>query len=152
LANRSVVLCQRTKIKKKWAYCKVAEVISKLACGEYYLSWYDGKRKRLDPAGSDLKAAFEKKRLELAYVATGGEVKQPDNKKSLELAYVAAGGEIKQNEDHPVSNGQKRPVSNAVKDYLADCNDRQGKSGYGLAVRTPETYEYRCGLDTRAWK
>jgi hypothetical protein len=70
-------------------------VIAKLACGEYYLSWYDGKRKRLDPAGSDPEAALaEKKRLELAYVATGGEVKQPDNKKSLELAYVAAGGEI----------------------------------------------------------
>lgn len=37
-------------------------------------------------------------------------------------------------------------MSNAVKDYLADCNDRQGKSGYGLAVRTPETYEYRLGF------
>jgi hypothetical protein len=145
LANRSVVLYLRTKIKKKWTYRKVAEVIFKLACGEYYLSWYDGKRKRLDPAGSDPEAALaalEKKRLELAYVATGGEVKQPDHKKNLELAYVAAGGEIKKNEDHPDSNGEKRPVSNAVKDYLAGCNDRQGKSGYGLAARTPESYEY----------
>lgn len=76
----------RTKIRKTWAYRKVADVISKLACGEYYLSWYNGKRKRLDPVGSDPEAAlaalFEKKRLELAYVATGGEVKQPDNKKA----------------------------------------------------------------------
>ena len=58
MANRSVVLYLRTKIKKKWAYRKVAEVISKLACGEYYLSWNDGKRKRLDPAGSDPEAAL----------------------------------------------------------------------------------------------
>lgn len=73
---------------------------------------------------------------------------QTDSKKSLEAAYVAAGGQIKQNEDHPVSNGKKTPVSKAVKDYLADCNDRQGKTGYGLATRTPETYEYRLGFLT----
>jgi hypothetical protein len=53
LANRSVVLYRRTKIKKKWAYSKVTERLSELACGEYYLSWYDGKRKHLDPVGSD---------------------------------------------------------------------------------------------------
>jgi integrase len=37
-------------------------------------------------------------------------------------------------------------VSTAVKEYLEDCDDRQGKSGYGLAVRTPESYEYRLGF------
>jgi len=36
----------------------------------------------------------------------------------------------------------------AVKDYLADCRDRQGKSGYGLAARTVEAYEYRLGYLT----
>lgn len=69
MANRSVVHYLRTRIKKKWAYSKVAEVLSEPACGEYYLSWYDGKRKRLDPVGSDPEAALaalEKKRLELA--------------------------------------------------------------------------------------
>jgi integrase len=169
LANRSVVLYLRTKIKKKWAYRKVAEVLSKLGCGEYYLSWYDGKRKRLDPAGSDPEAALnalQKKRLELAYVAAGGEVKQPDNKKSLESSFVAAGGEVKQPDDkkgpepaevvaggevkqpdnQPTNNGEQETVSTAVKEYLEDCDDRQGKSGYGLAVRTPESYEYRLGF------
>jgi integrase len=169
LANRSVVLYLRTKIKKKWAYRKVAEVLSKLGCGEYYLSWYDGKRKRLDPAGSDPEAALnalQKKRLELAYVAAGGEVKQPNNKKSLESSFVAAGGEVKQPDDkkgpepaevvaggevkqpdnQPTNNGEQETVSTAVKEYLEDCDDRQGKSGYGLAVRTPESYEYRLGF------
>jgi integrase len=149
LANRSVVLYLRTKIKKRWAFSKVAEVLSELVSGEYYLSWYDGKRKRLDAVGSDPEAALnalQKKRLELAYVASGGEVKQPDNKKSLESAYAAACGEINQIDKHPVSNAERMPVSKAVKEYLADCDDRKGKSGYGLAVRTPESYEYRLGF------
>ncbi len=34
LANRSVVLYQRTKIKKKWAYRKVSEDLSKLTLGK----------------------------------------------------------------------------------------------------------------------
>jgi hypothetical protein len=129
LANRSVHLYQRTKIKKKWAYHKVSEVLSELACGEYYLSWYDGSRKRLDSIGSDPEIALadlEKKRLELAFVAAGGEVKQSDN---------PAG-----------SNGTRKRVSKAVEEYLADCKDRQGKSGYGLAARTHETYEDRLGF------
>jgi integrase len=169
LANRSVVLYLRTKIKKKWVYSKVSEVLSELACGEYYLSWYDGKRKRLDPVGSDPEPALNAlhtKRLGLAYVAAGGEVREPDNKKNLESAYVAAGGkivqahnekgpesaevasggEINQIDNQPVSNGEKKPVSKAVKEYLDDCDDRKGKSGYGLAVRTPESYEYRLGF------
>ena len=36
----------------------------------------------------------------------------------------------------------------AVREYIADCRDRQGKSGYGLAPRTVETYEYRLGFLT----
>ena len=31
----------------------------------------------------------------------------------------------------------------AVEEYQADCNEREGKSGYGIAVRTPKTYEDR---------
>lgn len=77
MANRSVVLYQHTKIKKKWAYRKVSEDLAKLTLGDYYLSWYVGSRKRLRSVGSDPKKALqklEKKRLELAYVAAGGEV------------------------------------------------------------------------------
>ncbi len=40
MANLTAVLYLRTKIKRKWAYRKVSEELSVLACGEYYLSWY----------------------------------------------------------------------------------------------------------------
>ena len=129
MANRSVVLYLRTKIKKKWAYSKVSEDLSKLVLGDYYLSWYVGARKRLRSVGNDPKKAIEK--LE---------------KKRLELAYVAAGGEVRQSDVPLDGQGQRKRVSAAVKDYLDDCADRQGKSGYGLAVRTPEAYEYRLGF------
>jgi hypothetical protein len=58
LANRSVVLYQRTKIKKKWAYHKVSEELSTLDSGEYYMSWNEGSRKRLDAVGSDPEVAL----------------------------------------------------------------------------------------------
>jgi integrase len=128
------------------------------------------KKKQLElayvAAGGEVKLPDNKKILESAYVAAGGEIKQPDNMKSLELAYIAAGGEVKlpnsekilesapiaaggetnQNVSQTNSNGQKKKVSEAVKDYLEDCDDREGKSGYGLAVRTPESYEYRLSF------
>ena len=103
------------------------------ALGACLRSWYDGKRKRLDPVGNDPEVAL-------------GAL----DKKRLELAYVAAGGEIKQSDNPAINNGQRKRVSKAVGEYLADCKDRQGKSGYGLAVRTPETYEYRLGFLTKS--
>jgi hypothetical protein len=147
LANRSVVLYLRTKLKKKWSYSKVSEELSELACGEYYLSWYEKKHKQLKPVGNDPETALDalqKKRLERAYVAAGGEIKRPDVKKDLETAYLAAGGEIKQGDnDQPPETGPRKLVADAVIGYLSLCDDRGGKSGYGLAVRTREAYEYR---------
>ena len=61
-------------------------------------------------------------------------------KKYHELAFVAAGGEVKQSDIPATENGNEKRVSVAVKEYLAYSLDRQGKSGYGLATRTPETY------------
>lgn len=82
MANRTVVLYQRIKIKKKWAYRTVPEELTALVSGEYYLSWYEGSRKSMDPVGSDPEvalAALNKKRLELAYVAAGGKIKESDS-------------------------------------------------------------------------
>jgi integrase len=149
----------------------VDEDSSHFSDAQFYVSWYDGVKKQMEPVGRDPEQALRMaklKRTALAFVAAGGEIKQADNKKKLESAYVAAGGEINQSDDtndlesmnvatggkikgidhHPVSSGQKRRISKAVEEYLADCKDRQGKSGYGLAVRTPETYEYRLGFLT----
>lgn len=168
LANKSVVLYQSIKIGRKWALRAVDEDSTRFSEGPFYVSWYDGKKKRMDPVGCDPEQALRManlKRAALAFVAAGGEIKRADNK-SLESAYVAAGREIQQSDskknlestyvsvdgeaqrsdDRPVSCAEKRHVSKAVQEYLADCKDRQGKSGYGLAVRTSETYEYRLGF------
>lgn len=130
MANRTVVLYQRIKIKKKWAYRTVPEELTALVSGEYYMSWYEGSRKSMDPVGSD---------PEVALAAL--------NKKRLELAYVAAGGKIKESDSNlPTENGRRKRVSVAVEEYHADCIDRQGKSGYGLAVRTTDTYGDRLAF------
>lgn len=37
-------------------------------------------------------------------------------------------------------------MKSATAEYLADFLDRQGQSGYELAPRTPETYDYHLGF------
>lgn len=151
MANRSVVLYQRTKIKKRWAYRKASEELSELASGEYYLSWYIRKHKHLEPIGNDPEAALQalqKKRLEMAYVAVGGQIQKTDKKKILEAAYVAAGGKIEQRDNLTAADDSRKRLSDAVKAYLQSCAKRQGKSGYGLAPRTSESYTYRLGFLT----
>ncbi|HEV2134820.1 MAG TPA: tyrosine-type recombinase/integrase [Terracidiphilus sp.] len=166
MANRSVVLYLRTKIKGKWAYQKVAEELSQLDCGEYYLSWYINKRKHLEPAGTDpetVLAALQLKRLGMAYVAAGGVIQEENKKKVLQDAFVAAGGKIepaksqtleqlphvaaqdetKQGEPPTISSNSRTLLTAAVQKYLEVCDERKGKSGYGLAVRTPKTYADR---------
>ena len=82
MANRSVVLLYiRTKIKKKWPYKKALEELTQLASGESSLSWYVKSDKHLEPVGNDPEEALKalnRKRLEMAYIAAGGEIKQPD--------------------------------------------------------------------------
>ena len=85
-------------------------MLSALACGEYHLSWYDGKRKHLDPVGNHPEAALnalQKKRIELAYLAAGGEIKQQGDKCA-------------------VSNGQTRPVIQLL--FLQKCGQPAGSS------------------------
>lgn len=133
LANKSVVLYQSVKIKTEWKYQEVVDDLPKFSKTPLYVSWYEGSKKRMEPVGRDSKHALEmldKKRLELAYKAAGGEIR-----------------EIKKSPDQPPEHRvQRKKVSEAVAEYLADCRDRQGKSGYGLAARTSETYEYRLGF------
>lgn len=127
LANKTVVLYQHIKIKGKWKYCKVdpSDRLRRLSEGEYYISWYERTRKSMEPLGPDpdvAKVAFDKKSAELRFIATGGEVKHDESK---------------------AEHAQRVKVSKAVEEYIDDCLDRQGKSGYGLAGRTVEAYRYR---------
>lgn len=67
-------------------------------------------------------------------------------KKEAELSFIATGGEVKPNEEQ---NETRITLANAIKDYLDDCRDRQGKSGYGLAKTTVEAYRHRLGYLTQ---
>ena len=165
LANKSVVLYENIKVGKKWVLCPVDEDSSHFSDGPFYVSWYDGKKKQMDPVGRDPEHALRMtklKRAALAYVSAGGEVK--DTNRVQNLAQSSAGREVKNshdaqlpagdstesdvNKNNPVasSTANRKSLSTAISEYLADCLDRQGKSGYGLAPRTHETYEYRLGF------
>lgn len=82
MANKTVVLYQYIKIGGKWTYRKApTRRLPRLPEGAYYLSWYEGTRKRFENVGPDpdvATVAFNKKSAELKFIATGGEVKQAD--------------------------------------------------------------------------
>jgi hypothetical protein len=125
LANKAVVLYQSIKIKNKWTMRRAEGTLRNLPEGSYYVSYYDGTRKRMEPVGRDPKEALnsiKKKQLELLYVAEGGQIAMPLN-----------GVLFQQTDLHPPR--VKKSFAAAIKEYL-DCVDRQGKSGYGLAPRT----------------
>jgi integrase len=177
LANKQVVLYQSIKIGKKWILCPVDEDSSHFSKGPFYVSWYDGKKKQMDPVGRDPEHALRmalRRRAALALIAAGGEVKNSDpvqnpvrnsaEGEDKKTTPDFAGGEeriiipvqnsipdLAVNEEKKSNPAQKptrerKNVKTAISEYLDDCLDRQGKSGYGLAVRTPETYEYRLGF------
>ena len=111
MANKSVVLYQNVKIKSEWKLQIVVDDLPKFAKYPLYISWYEGTTKRMEPVGRDSEHAL--KML---------------NKKQAELAYRGLGGEIKGSTGSaPSSTDQKvadQDVSTAVKEYLADCKDR----------------------------
>jgi hypothetical protein len=126
VANKIAVVYQHVKINNKWTFKKAPAMRRRfLSDGAYYISWYEGTRKRMERVGPDPIQA-EKALL----------------KKSAELSFLAVGGEIIAN---PADTRVRVKVIEAVEEYLSDCRDRQGKSGYGLAARTVEAYQYRLG-------
>jgi integrase len=134
LANKTAVLYQHIKIGGKWTYQKApTKRLRHLSEGAYYLSWYEGTRKQLESVGPDpdvAKVALDKKSAELAFIATGGEVKEAEVKPAEE------------------ERGNRKSVADAINEYLDDCRDRQGKSGYGLAKTTVDAYRNRLGYLT----
>jgi integrase len=125
LANVRVSLYQSLIIAGKWTLRRVSEQrLKRLSEGGYYVRFGN----HMEPAGRDpavALATLRRKQAELNFVAVGGKLEQSDR----------AG-------DRP----QRTKVMVAVKEYLADCRDRQGKSGYGLAPRTVESYQYRLSF------
>jgi hypothetical protein len=133
MANRAVALYKHVKIRNRWTFQIAPEPLERLKKGAYYVSWYEGKAKRMQRVGPDprkAEAALEKKRLELAFVAAGGRVQRESD--DARKATVTASA--------------RKKVSVAIDAYLDRCRARQGKSGYGMAPRTIETYRYHLGF------
>jgi integrase len=127
VANVKVRLYQSIKVASKWMLRRAPEQrLRQLSIGRYYVRFGN----RMEPAGQDPAVALAVLR-----------------RKQAELTFIAIGGEVKRNES--TTDEQKRvKLVDAAKEYIADCRDRQGKSGYGLAPRTVEAYEYRLGFLT----
>lgn len=75
MANKAVALYQSKKINGKWRFRKAPDQRRRrLSEGAHYISWYEGTRKRMECVGPEpdvALAAFDKKRAELRFVATG---------------------------------------------------------------------------------
>jgi hypothetical protein len=115
LANQSVVLYQNVKIKSEWKLQAVVDELPEFAKYPLYISWYEGTTKRWEPVGRD-----------------SGHALKMLNKKQAELAYRSLGGEIKERNGivrFPDQDASEQDVSAAVKEYLADCKDREGQYG-----------------------
>lgn len=127
MANVKVSLYQSMKVAGKWTFQRAPEQrLRRLSGGGYYIRF----GKRMESAGRDPAVALAALR-----------------RKQSELNFLANGGEVKPGESNVEGPKRVRVVA-AVGEYLADCRDRQGKSGYGLAARTVEAYEYRLGFLT----
>lgn len=119
----------------------------------------------MEPVGRDPEHALRmanRRRATLAFIAAGGEVNNtqlvqtpvPDslalteqNLNSIQNpARDLAGGKENRNDTDHNDSRERKSVETAVSEYLDDCRDRQGKSGYGIAPRTVQAYEYRLGF------
>ena len=137
MANKSVVLYQSIKVKNKWKYRRAEGMLRDLSVGSYYMSYYAGSKKRMEPVGRIAKEALDlvkKKQLELLYVANGGTIAHP----MLIAPISQPAPEPTQSASKPAQ--ERKSIAAAMEDYLDDCRDRKGKSGYGMAPRTIETY------------
>lgn len=97
------------------AFRAVDEDASHFSDGPFYVSWYDGKKKQMEPVGRDPEHALRMvnlKRAALAYVSAGGDLttSNPAQKPPGDLAREAAKN-AEQNQQ-PVE-GTKTEVKNA---------------------------------------
>ena len=128
MARVKVNLYQSIKVSGKWTFRKAPpQRLRTLAAGGYYLRFGN----RMESVGRDPAlaiAALRRKQAELAFVAVGGEVKTDEN---------------------ATETSRRVKLVRAVSEYIADCRDRQGKSGYGLAPKTVQAYVYRLSFLTK---
>lgn len=127
MANIKVSLYQSIKVAGKWTFRRAPlQRLRLLSEGGYYVRF-----------GNYMEAAGRDPAVAIAAV----------RRKQAELAFLALGGEVKQDESG-LEQPKRVKLSDAIAEYLADCRDRQGKSGYGLAPKTVQAYQYRLSFLT----
>lgn len=127
MANTRVKLYRTKKDESgHWSFVKTdTRRLRRLTEGAYYTFWYEGKKRRSENVGREpdvAVAALHRRQKTLEAIAAGVAVVEPDTK------------------------GTK--VAEAVADFLAECRDRVGKSGYGMAKKSIKAYQYRLGFMT----
>lgn len=144
LANKSVVLYQSIKIGKKWTLRPVDEDSSHFSEGTFYVSWYDGKKKQMDPVGRDPELALSKaklKRTALAYISAGGEIKNTNQPQDSLGGATKTGDENTESvqsldQEFQTPDQNRKNVITATSEYLENCLDqestirRKGFSGH----------------------
>jgi len=120
MANRAVSLYMSVKKPDGlWGMKSVPEKrLRNLSIGSYYVSFYEGNRKKFDNVGSKADAALaalQRKRKELEFVAVGGETKN--------------------------GNGKRHGLSEAITQYLADTQATQGRKTYKAYRRMTELFK-----------
>lgn len=134
--NRRVSLYVYGKVGGVWKYRKAADRPRNLADGStYVIMWYEGEgangkpRKRslsVGPSADVAKVEIVKKKAELLNrIVVGKDAPEPE---------PAAPDNSKLIAEPP------KFITDAVKKYLQDCEDRIGKSGYGFSKRTLVSY------------
>ena len=54
MVNKAVSLYQSVRINGKWTFRKAPEQrLRKLSEGKYYVSWYEGSKKKMEPVGAE---------------------------------------------------------------------------------------------------
>jgi hypothetical protein len=98
LANKSVVLYQSIKIGREWILRAVDEDSSHFSDGPFYISWYDDKKKQMDPVGRDSAHALRMANLKraAACVHRSGRRSQEHQPRSESRARVSSRGNQEQ--------------------------------------------------------
>lgn len=120
MANRAASLYRSMKKPDGlWGMKSAPEKrLRNLSIGSYYVSFYEGNRKKFENVGNKADAALaalQRKRKELEFVAVGGETKN--------------------------GNGKRHRLSEAITQYLADTQATQGRKTYKAYRRMTELFK-----------
>jgi len=130
--NRRVSLYIYSKVGDGWKYRKAPERPKNLPEGSaYVIMWYEGE---------DADGKHRKRSLNVGRLADVAKVEITKKKAAL-LNRIVEGKDTPEPEPTPAAPlDSPQFITDAVKNYLQDCEDRIGNSGYGFSKRTLVSY------------